>query len=137
VAKTHEGFFPILHQIFASLFFYVPRSIWPSKPNDTGLELGNLLGLRFQNLSAPWLLEAYVNGRIFGVIFLSIILGFLLTRLDLNVKDNFKYFVISSLTSGFLFIILRGSLLQATGRTVCAILLALFIFKGIRHGLKP
>jgi len=113
-----QGEFPVFRQMFGSIFFFLPRSLWQNKPNDTGVELARLLQLRFQNLSAPWILEAYVNLRMFGVITASLMLAFFLTRIDLNLNENIRFFLVSSMSSGLLFIVLRGSLLQATGRAV-------------------
>jgi len=111
-----QGEFPIFRQIIASVLFFVPRTIFPNKPSDTGVELAKLLGLKFQNLSAPWILEVYVNARTIGTVTIGIAIGIYLTSMDLRSKFNLKSFVVSSITSGFLFIVLRGSLLQATGR---------------------
>jgi hypothetical protein len=113
-----QGEFPIFRQILGSIFFFLPRSLWEDKPNDTGVELARLLQLRFQNLSAPWVLEAYVNLRMLGVIITSLLLAFFLTRIDLNLNENIRFYLVSSMSSGLLFIVLRGSLLQATGRAV-------------------
>ncbi len=128
------GEFPIFQQALGSILFFLPRSLWQEKPYDTGVELARLLQLRFQNLSAPWLLEAYVNLRVFGVIFAAILLGFLLTRIDLKVDQSIKFFLLSSMISGLLFIILRGSLLQATGRSVFTVF---FILLLTRNSQKP
>jgi hypothetical protein len=119
----HQGGFPIFRQVFASIFFFIPRSLYSGKPADTGVELAKILGLKFQNLSAPWILEAYANARIIGVISVGISLGFVLTSIDFRSLLELRSFLIGSMTSGFLFIILRGSLLQATGRAVFSIFL--------------
>jgi hypothetical protein len=128
-----QGEFEIFRQILASLFFFIPRSLYPGKPNDTGVELARILGLKFQNLSAPWILESYVNGRLVGVVFVSILIGFYLTKLDLKAILDVRYFLLGSLTSGFLFIVLRGSLLQATGRVAFSIIIVLLLLKGVRQ----
>lgn len=135
-----DSTFPLMRQILGSVFFFVPRSLWTSKPNDTGIELGRLLGLHFQNLSAPWLAEAYVNARIPGVIIVSGILASFLTRLDLALNRDLKHFLSASVISGALFIVLRGSLLQATGRIVFALILIALLFwdsKPISRSPKP
>lgn len=128
-----QGEFEIFRQILASLFFFIPRSIYPGKPNDTGVELAKILGLKFQNLSAPWILESYVNARLAGVVFVSILIGFYLTKLDLKAILDVRYFLLGSLTSGFLFIVLRGSLLQATGRVAFSIFIVLILLKGVKQ----
>lgn len=127
-----QGEFDLFRQILASIFFFVPRSIYVGKPSDTGVELARILGLKFQNLSAPWILESYVNGRIFGVILVSLLLGFYLSKLDLESNSDIRYFLLASLASGFLFIVLRGSLLQATGRASFSVVLMLVMLRGVR-----
>jgi hypothetical protein len=87
------------------------------------------MGLKFQNLSAPWLLEAYANARLVGVIFVGVGMGFFLANIDLNSSLNLKSFLLSSMTSGFLFILLRGSLLQATGRAAFTYILIFWLIR--------
>ena len=127
-----SGIFPVFRQITGSILFFVPRSVFPNKPYDTGIELASHLGLKFQNLSAPWILEAYVNARLLGVIFVGVGLGFILSNIDLKSNVTFRSFILSAMTSGFLFILLRGSLLQATGRAAFTYVL---IFQLIRRPL--
>jgi hypothetical protein len=124
-----QGEFPLLRQIFGSVLFFVPRSFFPNKPSDTGVELARALGLRFQNLSAPWILEAYANARLVGVVLVGLTLGFTLTKIDLKSSSDLKGYLLGALTSGFLFILLRGSLLQATGRIVFTLFLVFLILR--------
>ena len=84
-------------------------------------------------MSAPWILESYVNARLAGVVFVSILIGFYLTKLDLKAFLDVRYFLLGSLTSGFLFIVLRGSLLQATGRVAFSIVIVLILLKGVKQ----
>lgn len=131
-----SGIFPVFRQITGSILFFVPRSVYPDKPNDTGVELAKYLGLKFQNLSAPWILEAYVNARLLGVIFIGVGLGLFLTRIDLNSASGLRNFLLSSMTSGFLFILLRGSLLQATGRAAFTYVLIYLLIRSPSRGAK-
>ncbi len=124
-----SGIFPVFRQITGSILFFVPRSIYPNKPYDTGIELANHLGLKFQNLSAPWLLEAYANARLLGVIFVGVGLGFIVSNIDLKSNVTFRSFLLSAMTSGFLFILLRGSLLQATGRAAFTYVLIFLLIR--------
>jgi hypothetical protein len=126
---TSEYDLPILRQLLGSLFFFVPRSLWSGKPLDTGVEIANYLGLQFQNLSAPWILEAYVNARIPGVLIAAILVSYYLTKIDLNQRRGIREFVMVFTISGLLFILLRGSLLQASGRAIFAFILVQILFK--------
>ena len=133
IQLVSENAFPLFRQIFGSIAFFVPRVFWPSKPNDTGMEIGRLLGLNFQNLSSPWLAEAYVNARLPGILIVSYFIGIHLTRLDLQSIQNFPQFLIAAMVSGSLFIVLRGSLLQATGRISFALAMIAFMCREPRH----
>jgi hypothetical protein len=132
IQAVSQGVFPIFQQGTASIFFFVPRSIFEGKPVDTGVELAKFLGLRFQNLSAPWILEAYVNLRLPGVLIVSLLLGYFVTKSDLLSRKSLNNFLISSITSGFLFILLRGSLLQATGRIIFSFALLYVILRNTK-----
>ena len=125
------GVFPIFEQFLGSLLFFVPRSIWIGKPIDTGVEIAQTFSLKFQNLSAPWILEAYANARLYGVIMVSILIGYQLTKLEMGARAHIRSFLISSIISGFLFILLRGSLLQATGRVAFSIVLVFYLLRGL------
>ena len=119
--------FPYFQQVLGPFLFFIPRSIWDSKPRDTGAEIANQLGLSFQNLSAPWVLEAYANVRLLGLIVISIFLGFYLSKYDLESFRNLRGWLLGSILVGVLFIVLRGSLLQATGRVIFSFLLVYYI----------
>jgi len=119
--------FPYFQQILGPILFFVPRSIWDSKPLDTGVEIANQLGLSFQNLSAPWLLEAYSNAKLAGIIATSMFLGFYLSKYDLGYLHNLRSWLLGSILVAVLFIVLRGSLLQASGRVIFSFLLVYYI----------
>lgn len=137
VQLTAHGHFPILRQISSSILFFIPRSTLPNKPYDTGVELAKLLGLRFQNLSAPWILESYVNLRLGGVCIIAFLLGYYLCRMDLTSNNEVRNFLLSALSSGFLFIVLRGSLLQATGRVVFSVSVLYLVFRNTKIKRQP
>lgn len=122
-----NNIFPYFQQILGPILFFVPRSVWNSKPRDTGVEIANQLGLSFQNLSAPWILEAYSNAKLVGLIVTSIFLGFYLSKYDLGSLHNLRSWLLGSILSGVLFIVLRGSLLQATGRVIFSFLIIYYI----------
>lgn len=131
IEKVATGHFPVLQQIQSILFFFIPRSYWQGKPLDTGVELARLHGLSYQNLSAPWILEAYVNARSIGVVLVSIALALLFTRVDIRANCDQRAGVYASIISGLMFITLRGSLLQATGRAVFSFIFILWLFRGM------
>lgn len=132
IRLVDNDIFPYFQQILGPILFFVPRSIWNSKPRDTGVEIANQLSLSFQNLSAPWILEAYSNAKLVGLILTSIFLGFYLCKFDLGSQLNLRSWLLGSILVGVLFIVLRGSLLQATGRVIFSFLIIYYITKGLK-----
>lgn len=108
-------------QAMGPLFFWVPRVIWPDKPYDTGVEVGMWMNSVNLNLSAPLWAEAWINFGLIGLIVVFAGLGFLAHRLDAGfrtdvlIRGSVGYLGIS-IFAGYLFILLRGSLLQSMGR---------------------
>ncbi|GAA3886997.1 O-antigen polymerase [Leifsonia kafniensis] len=120
-------------QALGSLLFWVPRSIWPDKPVDTGILLAQYRGYSFENLSAPLWAELLVNG---GVI--ALIIGFLATGYFLRVMDDRLlpafaaagyWAIVGAIFPVYMTILLRGSLLQATGAVAVALLCLLVVRK--------
>ena len=70
-------------QILGALLFFVPRSIWPGKPEGTGhTAIVALDQFHFSNVSAPMPAEGYVNFGLVGVICIGILLGIVARRMD-------------------------------------------------------
>ncbi|MFT4801035.1 MAG: hypothetical protein ACI93N_000800 [Flavobacteriaceae bacterium] len=83
---SQEGF-SFGYQLLSSILFFVPRSIWTSKPNSTGEIVGDYLieqysfgDGHFNNLSNSIVSEGYVNFGVLGVILLSISLAFIIVK---------------------------------------------------------
>ena len=68
------------HQQLSTFFFFIPRSVWPSKALPTGQLVGNYLidehGFNYNNLSNPLVSEGYVDFGIPGVIIMALLLAF-------------------------------------------------------------
>lgn len=108
------------YQLLGNLFFFVPRSLWESKPSGTGYTLANNLNLDFANISANYYAEGYANFGFIGMFLFSIILGALIRHSDqklilkLSAGIGKDYIVPAYLISiGFLFFIMRGDLLSS------------------------
>lgn len=129
-----DGLVEPLQQFSGVVFFWVPRSVWASKPTDTGALLADYRGYAFSNLSSPLWAEALVNGGIIALIVVFLILGFGLRRLDTAVVASSQgrrgigtWAIVAAVFPVFMTILLRGSLLQATGALVVATGCVLFI----------
>lgn len=126
-------------QIVSSIFSFIPRSIWTSKAEPTGLITASAAGYDFTNISSPLPAEFYIDFGILGVIFFSFTFGCFLRSFDgkrLNDnKINLRY-IISILLISLIPIISRGSLLAILNSVYAEIfifcLLYCIFFKKIR-----
>lgn len=110
------------NQALGVLLFWIPRNIWPQKPTGTGVLLAQYRGYAFENLSAPLWAEALVNGGVVLMILTFVGLGVLLVRLDgrlpRSLASNSVLALAGMILPAYMIILLRGSLLQATGSLV-------------------
>ena len=111
---SHSVGFP-LEQIVGVVFFWVPRSLWAGKPMDTAVVVANAAGFKFQNLSAPWLLELLANGGLLLMLVGAFVIPRLLKKVDHSSQSDDLFWLLNYLLIGSEFILLRGSLLQAAG----------------------
>lgn len=111
------------YQLLGSLFFFIPRSIWSTKPVGSGYTVGKILNWDFTNVSMPLIGEFYMNFGQLGVIILAILLGTILKKLDssyfqhINNSNSHISFIeiVFPFTIGFLFFMMRGDLLSSWG----------------------
>ena len=119
-------------QALGPVLFWVPRSLWSGKPLDTGVEVGAWMNSKNLNLSAPLWAEAWINFGLAGVILVFLLLGLLARRLDLGFRADLLRsgsvgYLGISIFAGYLFILLRGSLLQSMGRLIILLLSILIL----------
>jgi hypothetical protein len=118
-------------QLTGSLLFWVPRSVWSGKPTDTGILLADYRHYSFENLSAPLWAEALVNGGVGLLVVVFVMLGWGLRRLDTKLVASMgaggPWVLLGGIFPVYLTILLRGSLLQATGAFALAVAALLFI----------
>ncbi|MBG9785021.1 O-antigen polymerase [Shouchella lehensis] len=122
-------------QLLGSVFFFVPRNIWESKPPHTGELIGDYLiqsgYMNFNNLANALPSEMFVDFGILGIVVVPALMAYLLNKLDqkLNVKNYLAYCIIL----GFIFYIYRGALMSgfaySIGTLVIVYLLPKFIDK--------
>lgn len=120
------------YQLLGALLFWVPRVLWPGKPLDSGVEVGQWMSSVNVNLSSPLWAEAWINFGIAGVVVVFALLGLLGRRLDAGFRPgalsagSVGYLGVS-IFSGYMFILLRGSLLQSMGRLLILALAIAFL----------
>lgn len=124
-------------QLLGSIFFFVPRGIWPDKPTGTGHTLLTNINALFTNISANYYAEGYANFGYLGMFLFALVLGFVLRRLDESfirklttgqgADETVPVYLVSL---GFLFFIMRGDLLSSLsffiGFFLCAKLCSVF-----------
>jgi hypothetical protein len=97
--------------------FWVPRKMWPEKPQDTGILLAQSRSYSFQNLSAPLWAEMFVNGGWPLLIVGMFAVGTLVRAQDKRIEDSLRRArapgILACIMPFYLVILLRGSLLQA------------------------
>jgi hypothetical protein len=96
------------------VLFWVPRSVWPDKPLDTGVLLAQSRGYTFTNLSAPLWAELLVNGAWPAVLGGMYALGRGVRRWDAMARSRMAAAPLGAVLPFYMIILLRGSLLQAT-----------------------
>jgi len=109
------------YQFLGAVLFWVPRVVWPTKPLDSGVEVGQWMSSANVNLSSPLWAEAWINFGVLGVAVTFALLGLLSRRLDVGfgagaLSAGSVGYLGVAIFSGYMFILLRGSLLQSMGR---------------------
>ncbi|WP_449484207.1 hypothetical protein [Streptomyces avidinii] len=121
-------------QFAGSVFFAVPRTMWPGKPRDTGVMVGQWMGTVNTNLSSPIWAELWLDFGPLGMGAGLLGMGYAAARVDRRYAKRATrrsppgslISVVVPLVAGYSFILLRGPLLQASGRVaIAAICLAL------------
>ena len=110
------------YQLSGVLFFFVPRAIWPSKPEGSGFLLADKAYLSFNNISMPLVSEFYLDFSYIGIFIGMFILGILYRYLDRKMTqigpiDNHKKIILIIAYTEFCclqFYLLRGNLLACT-----------------------
>lgn len=117
VAYVEANGFNYGSQLLAAPLFWVPRSLFPDKPESSGTEVADFMGYIFLNLALPLYSEWYLAIGIPGVLGFGFLWGVLLRNVDsrgCNFNDpagNVSFWRINALLLGaFSFIIYRGSL---------------------------
>lgn len=133
-------------QLAGSAFFFVPRAAWSGKPEDTGVRVGQWMGMNMTNLSAPLWTELWVDFGAPGMIGGFAVIGYAAARTDRRYARAVSrdgpgpgsvLAIAAPLIAGYTFILLRGPLLQAAGKlAIAALCLALITSFRDRNGQR-
>lgn len=123
MATVKTDFITYGYQLLGVLFFFIPRSLWPSKPVGSGHALVDMNYGYFNNVSMPYFSEGYVNFGAIGVVIFTIFLSWISVRLDTaywfkwkNTKDFRQGYYLISI--GMVIFIMRGDLMSSFTYTV-------------------
>ncbi|MCX4766869.1 hypothetical protein OG562_39070 [Streptomyces sp. NBC_01275] len=125
-----NGFSP--EGVLGPPLFMVPRSMWPEKPEDTGITLARYAGYEFHNLSAPLWIESYLWAGPFAVVVVFGLFGAAGRRVD-DVRHRLRGrpgTLAALLVPAFAFyqmVFLRGSLLGIVGPLALLVTVPLLI----------
>ena len=122
------------YQLLGVILFFIPRSIWVSKPTSTGELIGeylmNTTPRDYSNLSNAIVSEGYINLGIFGVVLFAIILAYFIVKFIswMISKNYFKEFIAFYFALHLLFL-LRGDLTNGVSYFVGPLLSIYFVPK--------
>ncbi|WP_367343319.1 hypothetical protein [Propionibacterium sp.] len=118
-------------QMLGALLYWVPRSVWPDKPQDTGEMLGEYKEYIFTNISSPLWAEFFIDFGWVGLMAGMLLVGYWARRLDIQAEAQLRERrspdLINCILPFYSLIILRGSLLQSLAYISVAFVLILFV----------
>lgn len=125
-------------QLLLVFFFWVPRSLWESKPYMSGKMVADEYGLWFNQISMNYWGEGYLNAGIVGVFLFTIVLAYLTVMFDklywqynnANVKTLFAPFFLFFI--GIYFFFMRGDLMFGFQYTIMLLFANYIVFKLIK-----
>ncbi|MFE9252779.1 O-antigen polymerase [Streptomyces sp. NPDC007088] len=129
-------------QFAGDVLFAVPRSVWSGKPKDTGVVVAEWMDTKNTNLSSPVWAELWIDFGPLGVFFGLLGIGYASARVDRRyarravrrTPPGSLVSVLVPLVAGYSFILLRGPLLQATGRVAIALVCVALVTTWKRDG---
>lgn len=131
------------YQLLGAVFFFVPRTIWASKPVGSGTMIADFRGQRFTNISCPLIGEGYVNFGILGMVLFAFVFGVLSTVIDRkyweNTTDSQKISfvkIVYPFLLPYYFFMLRGDLMSSLAYTLSYVVTFWFLFKVSNWHLK-
>ena len=129
------------YQFLGVCFFFIPRSIWTTKPISSGELIGDYLAettpRTFTNLSNAIVSEGYINLGFLGVIFMAILLAYFVVKFMRWYRsgDYLKEFIAFYFAIHLIFI-LRGDLTNGFSYFVGPLLSVYFLPKVLIKVLK-
>lgn len=98
------------------VLFWIPRSVWPGKPEGSGQLVAGSLGYDYTNVSNPLPSEAYISFGFSGVVVLCVLFGWWVARLERRTRLSAaqaklgREVLLYAILMAFAVIILRGAI---------------------------
>ena len=120
--------------LLGALLFFVPRSIWTSKPVGSGaLVISGLKQHEFTNISSPFIAELFLSFGVVGICIGGFLLGHFVSFIDSKYwrcKARFNYLKVFYPFGMFMFFFfLRGDLMSSWAYTFALLIVSFCIFK--------
>ncbi|WP_125825560.1 MULTISPECIES: hypothetical protein [unclassified Pseudoalteromonas] len=116
-------------QLIGNLLFFIPREVWPDKSIGSGHFMAQKLGYSFENISMNFFGEAYINFGVLGLIIYGGGAAFVLTKIEINRKNNPIFHFIKIIMIGFIIMFLRGDFLVVYSKLFTIIVMFYFVSK--------
>jgi len=110
--------------LLGAFLFFIPRTLWESKPVSSGRYIADYYDLSLSNISAPFVAEMFIGFGFIGLFLHPFILSkiILMTR-NISYQNSLLYFQMS----GLAIMLFRGSLMTTLSFLFCIIFSWLFI----------
>lgn len=105
----------MLYQLCGALAFFIPRSLWPSKPVGSGSMIAAEQGQLFVNLSCPLPAEGVINLGLIGLVAFSVFAALACRIIDKKFQEEAlgDLMPLYPFIALFLFFVMRGDLLSS------------------------
>ncbi|MFI5523733.1 hypothetical protein [Streptomyces platensis] len=122
--------------------FFVPRAVWPGKPDDAGILLARHAGYTFENLSAPLWIETYMWAGFPSVIAVFGLIGAVGRRIDdlrhrLHRRPGTLAALLVPAFGFYQLVLLRGSLMAIVGPLALLVCIPLLITRKPGRRIVP
>jgi hypothetical protein len=100
-------------QLSSTVLFFIPRSIWKTKPYFSGKIIAEASGQEFTNLACPLMAEGYIDFGIIGMVIYYFVISYVINYFDYIYWKRKKVGMINifyPFLFGCLIFILRGAL---------------------------
>ena len=114
-------------QFLGVVLFWVPRSVWPHKPQDTGIVLAESRHYAFDNIAAPLWAELLINASWPGLILGMGVLGWFTRLWDRRAVLSPRNSIVATVLPFYMILLLRGSLLAATANLIVILAVAAYV----------